>query len=111
MKHHYRMHIGISPLTDGEIEPALEVVSEQWSKPEKIRKIENGRYLFLEASAESYLCRGESEEEFAKRLSVAIWKKLGRYVKVTIDALYLEESPNDSYELSEFDYKRLLRTA
>lgn len=108
MKRHYRMHICISPLHPAELKPVLEVIGWEWSKPEKIRKIRRGAHLFAEVSAEHYLSKGESEEAFAERMSVAIWKRLGRFVKVTIDAVLLDEAPNDSFEFGEYDYQRLV---
>lgn len=108
MKRHYRMYVCVSPLHPAELKPVLEVIGSEWSKAEKIRKIKSGAHLFMEASAEHYLSKGESEEAFAERMSVAIWRRLGRFVKVTIDAVLLEESPNDSYEFGECDYQRLV---
>lgn len=108
MKKYYRMHVSVSPLTPKEIAPVLATIGKEWSKPERVKQIPVGNRMFLEAAAESYLCRGEGESEFAERMTVAIWKKLGRFVKVTIDAVYLEEPPHDSYEFGEFDYQRLV---
>lgn len=49
------------------------------------------------------LCGGESEEEFAKRLTQAIWKANGKFCRVQIAAINLDP-PTTSHELNEEDY-------
>jgi hypothetical protein len=63
----------------------------------------------LEASAQSSLCGGESEEEFTERLSVAIWQANGGYCCVVVNATYLENLPYETHTLGEEDYDRLLQ--
>ena len=62
----------------------------------------------LTASAEGSLCGGETEEEFAERLSVAIWQANGGFCQVSLDATFLECLPRESYCLIEDDYARLI---
>ena len=62
----------------------------------------------LNASAEDYLCGGETEEQFTERLSVAIWRANGAYCDVTVDATYLESLPYETHCLDETDYARLI---
>jgi uncharacterized protein involved in copper resistance len=47
---------------------------------------------------------GERPGEIARRLAYAIWKKLDRYVKVTIETTYLGESPDSHFEFGESQY-------
>jgi len=58
--------------------------------------------------AENNLCGGESEEDFAIRVTEAVWKVNGGFCKVTINATYLEQLPYETYEADEDDYKRFL---
>jgi hypothetical protein len=62
----------------------------------------------MQSSAQSQLCGGEAEEEFVDRLAVAIWQANGRYCEVSVDAVYLESLPYESYLRGESDYKRLM---
>ena len=62
----------------------------------------------LTASGADSLTGGESEEEFAERLSKAIWQANGGFCEVCVDATYLEELPYESYCLDEEDYRRLV---
>ena len=62
----------------------------------------------LSASSDGNLCGGESEEEFAERISKAIWQANGSFCAVTVNATYMEELPCDSYSLDEVDYHRLV---
>jgi hypothetical protein len=65
----------------------------------------------LGCSAESSLCGGESEEEFAERLTVAIWRANGAYCDVLITATFLEiEPPSEEHQFDEDDYERLIET-
>lgn len=109
MKHYYRMHIAVSPLASSEIDPVMKVFGDEWTRPECVKRHRVGRNYLVQAIAEGYLCCGESEGDFARRVSVAIWKRLDRYVKVSVDALPIDDLPNDSFEFSELDYRKLLR--
>ena len=60
----------------------------------------------LGCSAESHLRDGE--EEFAERLTVAIWRANGTYCEVLVTATYLENPPCELYQLDEDDYERLV---
>jgi len=63
----------------------------------------------MHASAQSSLCGGESQEEFAERLSLAVWRANGSYCSVTVDATYLENLPYETHTLDEDDYARLIQ--
>jgi hypothetical protein len=62
----------------------------------------------LYCNADGNLCGGETEGEFTRRLSIAIWKANGAFCDVTVTATYLEERPCETYSLDEDDYKRLI---
>lgn len=111
MRHYYRMHITVSPVEWGEITPVLRVFADEWTRPEYVKRKAVGRHVLVEATAEGYLCCGETESEFARRITVAIWKRLDRYVKVSVDALPVEDLPHDCYEFGEIDYRKLLGAA
>lgn len=57
--------------------------------------------------AESSLCGGEGEEEFADRLAKAVWKANDGYCEVTVHATYLDEEPLEAHIRDEEDYERL----
>ncbi len=87
--------------------------------PDKIANIEaaaEGEWPFadwviedgeMEATGDEFLCGGESEEEFAERLS--IWLANGSYCRIVVYATFLENLPHDTHELTEGDYARLMR--
>ncbi len=54
------------------------------------------------------LCGGETEEEFARRLTKAIWKANGIYCEVEVQSLCLEYLPYESYVLDEGEYEELV---
>jgi hypothetical protein len=109
MQRFYRVYLSISPLGQTELDKALCAIRESWTHPHWIRKLERNQVYLLQVGAEADFCDNLSEEAFAQRLSVAIWKKVGRYVKVVVDAA-AEDLPGDCFELNEIDYRKLMRT-
>ncbi len=82
----------------------IEAFADQWARPEDIERASNGEAAVLIASAEGHLRLGERPEDIARNITYAIWKTLDRYVKVTVDATYLGETPSGIYEFSEDAY-------
>jgi len=62
----------------------------------------------LYAVGENNLCGGESEEEFANRMSKAIWEANDAYCEININATYLEDLPYESYNFDEEEYKEYI---
>lgn len=62
----------------------------------------------LIASADGYLCGGETEPEFVERLAKVVWAANGGPCTVSVDATYLEDLLAESYSLDESDYGRLI---
>lgn len=98
----------------------VEIMDHDLKKSKAIKKAVANEWPFTEweegedglgCSAESSLCGGESEEEFAERLTVAIWRANGAYCDVLLTAMYLEiEPPSQEHQLDEDDYERLIGT-
>jgi hypothetical protein len=64
----------------------------------------------LTASGCGSLCGGESEEEFAKQVTEAIWKANGKYCEVEVVATYMEDLPYTTHSLGLAAYKQFNRT-
>ncbi|NLX96906.1 MAG: hypothetical protein GXY83_12080 [Rhodopirellula sp.] len=64
----------------------------------------------LSGEAESQLCGGETEEEFALRISKAIFQANQGPCIVRVDAIYLEELPYETYEHGPEDYDRVMNS-
>jgi len=62
----------------------------------------------ISAHGQSNLCGGETEEEFAQRLTESIWKANGKFCEVEVIATYLEDLPHENYLFDEEDYQRFL---
>ena len=62
----------------------------------------------MHASGQDNLYGGETEEDFAERLSLAIWRANTGYCRVSVDATYLENLPYETHGLDEADYARLI---
>ena len=63
----------------------------------------------LRASAESALCGGESEEEFANRLAQAVWDASGSFCPVEVNATYLEQLPFETHVRDQDAYDEWTR--
>ena len=61
------------------------------------------------ATAQGNLCGGEQEQEFAQRLTMAIWKANGGFCLVEVRSVYLEELPYETYMYDEDDFKTMTR--
>jgi len=88
-------------------------------KTEAIKAAASGEWEFdswkenpgtLVASADGRLSYHESEEQFAERLSMAVWRANGFFCIVEIVAGCLEEIPYETHLLTEVDYMRFART-
>ena len=60
---------------------------------------------------ESSLYAGEGEDEFAERLTHAIWQANGAHCSVKVTCTFLENAPFETYEFSEPDYEIFLKEA
>jgi len=74
---------------------------DRWTKSQ----MNDGR-IGLSCHAESYLCFGESEQTFTRRLIREIWAANGGFCEVTVQATCLEEVPYKEYSLDRNDYER-----
>ncbi len=100
----YRVQIVVSPLLPREMPAVVEAFTKQWAKPEEIERARNAEAGVLIASAEGHLRLGEKAEDIARNITWAIWKTLDRYVKVTVEAIYLGDPPQSSFEFGEKAY-------
>jgi len=110
MSRYYQMSIAVDDVSKKEHTTCLGVCHEEWgSEDEYLTRWNKDNPNFFTESNGS-LCGGESEEEFAHRITNAIWKALGRFISVRIEATYLEDLPCESYELDKSDYELWLTT-
>ena len=103
MSRHYSMTVTISGFSKAKRKAIEKAATEEWGFDDWSER--GGK---LSASYDSNLCGGETEVEFAERLSVAVWRANGRFCKVEVNATYLEELPCETHELGEDDYVRLI---
>jgi hypothetical protein len=105
---YYRLEASISRLLPRELPHVITAYTEAWSKPEEIERVaigtDSGDAIMLTLSADHEIATSERPADVAKRLSYAIWQRLDRYVKVTIETTYLGESPDALFEYGEAQY-------
>ena len=100
----YRVQIAVSPLLPREMGKVIESFTRQWAKPEDVERARNKEAGVLILSGEGHLRLGEKPEDIARSITWAIWKARERYVKVTVEAVYIGDPPQSSFEFSEKAY-------
>jgi uncharacterized protein YbcC (UPF0753/DUF2309 family) len=109
----YRIETVVAPLLPREVEAVIAAFADAWTKPEEIERVARDRdgkgvgkdsTFALHLTAERDLRLGETADEVARLISYTIWKKLDRYVKITVDATFLNANPDVSLEFAEQAY-------
>ena len=101
------MQLRVEDLTEEQIDAVAEAIVPLWNWDEDSQFVDTNSNQFS-ISGTSNLCGGESEQEFADRLSHAVWGALGEYHPIEITATYLENLPYETYTRSEDDYNEFL---
>ena len=102
MSSFYNMHIKISGHVVGMTKAIKTAANSEWEFDDWFEY--DGK---LSAGADGNLCGGETEKQFAERVSVAVWKANEKFCNVEINATYLQELPYETYSLDEDDFERL----
>ncbi len=100
----FRLDVSASPLLPREVPPVVEVFTAHWAKPQAVERVRVGDAMAITLSAEHEIRAGERPADIARTLTYAIWQKLDRYVKVTVQATYLGETPDAHFEYGESAY-------
>ena len=107
----YSMSIKIMDYDDSKTRAIFDAIKHEWEIDHEYChgvSTDEEEPRFLSASGESYLCGGESEEEFADRIALAIWKANGGCCHIEVIATFLEELPYEIHTRDEEDYHHLV---
>ena len=106
MSRAYHMTVYVEDFDAAQIENIQRSANDEWPGLElRDNEAEEGR-LFGEA--ENQLCGGETEEEFAARISKAIFLANQGPCVVRVDAICLEDLPYETYEHGPEDYDEVI---
>ena len=100
----YRLEVSVSPLLPREVPQVVEEFTAHWTKPEEVDRVRVNDATALILIADHEIRAGERPGDIARTLTYAIWRKLDRYVKVTVESTYLGESPDAHFEFGETQY-------
>ena len=95
MSRHYRMNITIRDYNKEKIPDITDAVEEIWEEAET--KYQDENELFY--GAEGWLCGGEGEEEFTRRLAKAVFEANGAPCDVEVGAVYLDDLPCEIHRI------------
>ncbi len=105
---YYRLEASVSRLLPREMPAVIEAFTELWTKPEEIERVvvgnASGEALAVTLIADHEIAAGARPGNVARALTYAVWQKLDRYVKITIETTYLGESPDAHFEYGEAEY-------
>ena len=110
MSRYYQMNIAVDDVSKKEHTTCLGVCIEEWGCDGERVDMWREDFQYFSFTGNGSLSGGESEEEFTDRITHAMWKALGRFISVRIEATYLEDLPCESYELDKSDYELWLTT-
>ena len=103
MSRYYGMTVMIIGADPGRVDAVKQAAEAQWPFEDWLVDPEG----VLTASAEDRLCGGETDEEFAQRLTQAIWAANGAFCRVgTITSIPIANL-YDTYCFDQDDYRRL----
>ena len=100
----FRLEVCVSPLLPREVPQVVEAFTANWCKPEEIERGKVKNAVAITLTADHEIRAGEKPADIARTISYAIWQKLDRYVKVTVEATYLGETPDGHFEYGESAY-------
>jgi hypothetical protein len=63
----------------------------------------------LESTGQENLCGGETEEEFADRLTKAVWEANEKYCIVEVRSTFMEELPYTTHIRGKAEYERQMK--
>ena len=106
MSRYYGMSVGIADHNPERVDAIKQAADEEWDFGDSWYDAPDSK---LFADSNGYLISGESDEEFAERLTRAIWTANGGYCRVNVCATYLESLPYEEYVLEEEDYQQLVK--
>ncbi len=110
MSRYYEMQIEIEDFDPSRADQIEEAAEKEWSFENGWfgHKDNKGVLLTLSNSGRANLTGGESEEEFVRRLTEAVWKANRGFCRVGVYAIYLEDPPCEHHELGEEEYQRFI---
>lgn len=106
----YRVHISVFPLGSSEPGRVLAALREGWVSPAWVDQRQFHGGWLVQAIMEAPLPANQDEAAFARHVSVTVWRRLGRFVRVVVDASPSESDESRRCELNRADYLKLMRT-
>jgi hypothetical protein len=105
---YYRLEATISRLLPREVPEVIAAFTGVWTKPEEIESVavgsQAGEALIVTLIADHEIRMSERPADIARALTYAVWQRLDRYTKITVETTYLGESPDTHFEFGEEQY-------
>lgn len=97
MSRYYHMAVEITDFKPEKADLIINALQCDWDYDYVSQRYDPNKLYLV---GESNLVGGESEEEYAARVAVTVWRINGEYCEVEVVATYLEDLP---YEIYTFD--------
>jgi hypothetical protein len=108
----YRISIIVTEYDENQVEAIFDAITQEWDIDHHYchpASTAEAGPRFLCASGDSYLCGGESEEDFADRVALGVWQAIGGYCHIKVDATYLDDLPCETHIRDDDDYYHLVK--
>lgn len=106
-----RVHLSLFPVSEREANLSLAVLRKAFVAAHWVELRDCHGGILLSCLAEGEFPPAETEEAFANRLAVAIWRRVGRFVKLNVE-LTLDDHPTPfCFERDRPAYQQLMRLA
>ena len=112
MSRYYEIKIEITGVNESRKEAIQQACSEEWSFDDDDWQCNDGlipSVLSMEVTGLGFLCGGETENDFAQRISKTIWEANGTFCPITVNAFNLDELPYEHYEMGKDIYQKAMK--
>jgi hypothetical protein len=106
MSRYYEMSVEIKNYDPNLVYEIQEAAQTEWSFDDDWYQDKSGKIPVMSCYGQSNLCGGEREEEFGRRLRLAIWKANKKYCDIALTATCLEDLPHEFYSGDEDEYEK-----
>jgi len=109
MSRFYEMYVEVSSFDKNKVFDVFAAMDDEWPWDDE-EDYPSSFSLCISRVGKGNLCAGETEEQFVKKLTHAVWQANGSYCNVFVTATCLENLPCNAHECGEDEYKEWFKS-
>ena len=106
MSAHYRCAVTVENIAPGKLVPVANAVKGHWGDFDDSSFFHNSKGDAFEATGEGSV--SGTIDIFSRELAIAVWRANEDKCEVTVDTIYMEDLPTDSFHFDESDYIKIM---